>query len=194
MKRAVFAVFGIALFAAAAFATDGQVLINQSTVMAAGGFPYTISQPGSYKLSGNLTVPANANGIVITVSNVSIDLNGFSITGPSVTWLPETFGITAGHAVTGVTIRNGVIRGFSSPIFAQDQNDMWILEDLIVTWSGGGVAKIQVGKFAIVRHVTASDLQITVICPSVIADSAAVTLYGEPGAGTCAFAHNATLW
>jgi hypothetical protein len=29
------------------FAVDGVVLINQSTVLAAGGFPYAISQPGS---------------------------------------------------------------------------------------------------------------------------------------------------
>ena len=43
-----------ALLASSAFAVDGVVLINQSTVTAAGGFPYSITQSGSYRLSGNL--------------------------------------------------------------------------------------------------------------------------------------------
>jgi hypothetical protein len=64
---------------------DGVVLINQSTVTTAGGFPYRITQPGSYKLSGNLTVPdANTTAILITADNVTIDLNGFGILGPGV--------------------------------------------------------------------------------------------------------------
>jgi len=41
---------------------EGVVLINQSTVMAAGGFPYVITQPGSYKLSGNLTLNTTQAG------------------------------------------------------------------------------------------------------------------------------------
>ena len=51
-----------ALAAPCAFAVDGIVLINQSTVMAAGGFPYIISQPGSYKPSGNLTMNTTQAG------------------------------------------------------------------------------------------------------------------------------------
>jgi hypothetical protein len=70
------------MFSAPAFAVDGQVLINQSTVMAAGGFPYKITHPGSYKLSGNLVVPADVDGIDILTDNVTIDLNGFTISGP----------------------------------------------------------------------------------------------------------------
>ena len=65
------------------FAVDGVVLINQSTVTAAGGFPYKITQPGSYRLSGNLTVPdANTTAISIRTTGVTLDLNGFSIIGP----------------------------------------------------------------------------------------------------------------
>ena len=37
------------LIATSAFAIDGVVLINQSTVTAAGGFPYMITKTGSYK-------------------------------------------------------------------------------------------------------------------------------------------------
>lgn len=78
-----------ALLSMGAHAVDGVVLIDQSRVLAgnvtpgdAAGFPLTISQPGSYRLAGNLTVPnANTNAIEITTSGVTLDLNGFVIKG-----------------------------------------------------------------------------------------------------------------
>src|SRR6266446_3470936 len=74
------------------YAVDGVVLIDQNRALAGGvtpgdtpGFPVTISLAGSYRLSGNLTVPnANTTAILITADNVTIDLNGFSIIGPTV--------------------------------------------------------------------------------------------------------------
>ena len=81
MKNVLAVALAMALIPAYAYAVDGQVLINQSTVNAAGGFPYTITQPGSYKLSGNLVVPLGVNGFEINADGVTIDLNGFSITG-----------------------------------------------------------------------------------------------------------------
>src|SRR5262245_44146183 len=83
MSKALLAVMAIGLAPFSALAVDGVVLINQATVTAAGGFPHTISQPGSYKLSGNLAVPAGVNGIYISASNVTLDLNGFTISGPT---------------------------------------------------------------------------------------------------------------
>src|SRR5882762_4389195 len=84
MRRTVLVVLTMALVPACAFAVDGQVLINQSTLNAAGG-TYTITQPGSYKLSGNLQVKdENTTAIVVAADNVTIDLNGFSILGPTV--------------------------------------------------------------------------------------------------------------
>ena len=79
MRKSLFLVLAAALASTCAFAVDGVVLINQSTVTAAGGFPYTITQPGSYKLSGNLTPPLNVTAIQISTGNVSLDLNGFTI-------------------------------------------------------------------------------------------------------------------
>jgi hypothetical protein len=74
------------------YAVDGVVLIDQNRALAgnvtpgdAPGFPVTISQPGSYRLSGNLTVPdSNTTAIQITADFVTLDLNGFSIIGPNV--------------------------------------------------------------------------------------------------------------
>src|ERR1700760_4561283 len=72
------------------YAVDGVVLIDQNHALAGNitpgdtpGFPVTITQPGSYKLSGNLTVAdANTTAIVIASDYVTLDLNGFSIIGP----------------------------------------------------------------------------------------------------------------
>ena len=74
------------------YAVDGVILIDQNRALAGGvtkddapGFPVTISQARSYRLSGNLTVPdANTTAIFINAINVTIDLNGFSIIGPTV--------------------------------------------------------------------------------------------------------------
>ena len=90
-------------------AVDGVIEINQARVVAAGGFPFVISQSGSYRLTGNLTVSATgSDGIEIAADNVTIDLNGFTITGPS-----EGSGrgiFSSDH--TNVEIKNGTIRDF----------------------------------------------------------------------------------
>lgn len=99
------------LIAAPTFATDGQVLINQSSVMAVGGFPYKITQSGSYKLSGNLVVPPNTDGIDINADNVTLDLGGFSI---SAAQSGGTGVQSAGHS--GVTVRDGTVTGFASGV------------------------------------------------------------------------------
>jgi hypothetical protein len=64
-------------FATLGFAQVRQ--INQRTVYGSGGFPYKITQPGSYILEGNLTVPANTDGIDVSADNVTLDMNGFTI-------------------------------------------------------------------------------------------------------------------
>jgi len=43
--------------------------------------PFTISTSGSYYLTGNLTGVAGAHGITISVSDVTLDLNGFALIG-----------------------------------------------------------------------------------------------------------------
>src|SRR5687767_6473062 len=67
---------------------DGVVEFNQSDALRGGvtpgdapGFPVTLSAAGSYRLSGNLTVPAGGSGVIIDADNVTLDLNGFSILG-----------------------------------------------------------------------------------------------------------------
>jgi len=126
-------VVGAALlfFAVPALAVDGVVLINQATVMSAGGFPYTITQPGSYRLSGNLTVPAGPDGIDINTDNVTLDLNGFTITG----------GGSGGNGVktfnNNITVKNGSVRNFTNDVIVQGTHEL--VMDMHASIGSGGV-------------------------------------------------------
>jgi hypothetical protein len=128
MKNAVFVFLSMSLASTWAVAQNAVVLINQATVAASGanratgGFPYTITQPGSYQLSGNLTVPnATTSGIVIASNNVSLDLNGFSIIGPVVcpiapavcntVAVPTVAGVLASELLSGTTVTTGMVSG-----------------------------------------------------------------------------------
>ena len=72
--------------------------------------PFFISQPGSYYLTTNLTGTTGANGITILSSDVTLDLNGFALTG-----VPASFhGIVLGGVVTNIVVRNGTVRGWSA--------------------------------------------------------------------------------
>lgn len=84
-----------ALFwAGSAAAVDGVIEINQAKALAGGvngslvsdpaGFPVVITQPGRYRLTGNLTVPnSNSTAIQVGAAHVDVDLNGFAILGPN---------------------------------------------------------------------------------------------------------------
>ncbi len=112
--------------------SDGVVSIDQKRALIGGvtpddiaGFPVTISQSGSYRLSGNLTVAdLNTTAIQITADFVTLDLNGFGIIGPAVcttgtaTTCPAPgtgVGVRAGsdqaHSPRGIRILNGSVRG-----------------------------------------------------------------------------------
>jgi len=110
-------------------ASGGSVEIDQARALAGAvtdgdtpGFPVRISQPGSYRLIGNLRVTpfsADTSAIEITSDDVTLDLSGFAILGPTVaSGMPVTkceplgtgIGIDA-RRQTNITILNGTIRG-----------------------------------------------------------------------------------
>lgn len=142
----------VVLFSVSAFAVDGVVLINQASVMAAGGFPYVIAQSGSYRLSGNLTVPSGVDGIDINADNVTLDLNGFSITGPATcTGIPVTSCTAAGGngvaiSANDVTVKNGVVSGMSNAVAASRQTvEGIVIEDLHLNQNASDAILIESG-------------------------------------------------
>ena len=112
---------------APAWASDGALEINQTCAVETGcfagdsaGYPVTISAPGSYRLTSNLAIATDVNGILISSSYVTLNLGGFEIAGPGAcagTSLSLDCGGTgAGVGIVGldvlygVTVRNGVVR------------------------------------------------------------------------------------
>ncbi len=70
--------------------------------------PYTISTPGSYYVAANLAV-SSGSAITITASQVTFDLNGFTLSSTEAT--PTGTGILLAGGNTDITIRNGHIKG-----------------------------------------------------------------------------------
>ena len=141
---------GNVLFSPQCEAVDGVVEINQVRAQAGEvtpgdtpGFPITISQTGSYRLTGNLTVTdPDLTGVDITAPGVTIDLNGFTIQGPtSCSGNPPTCtpaGLGSGFRITAsdAAVRNGTLRGFPDRgIFADGSNQLRV-EDLHIEQNG----------------------------------------------------------
>jgi hypothetical protein len=103
-------------------AVDGVTEINQAIALSGGvtpsdaaGFPVTIDQGGSYRLTGNLAVPnENTTAIAISVEGVTLDLNGFSISGPSNQSGPSGTGVGVYASAGDVSVVNGIVRGMGS--------------------------------------------------------------------------------
>jgi parallel beta-helix repeat protein len=81
------------------------------------GTEFIISQPGSYYLTSNITGVAGKDGILINSSNVTLDLNGFTLDGANGT---GNTGVSIGGVVR-VVVQNGTIThwknaGLSGPI------------------------------------------------------------------------------
>jgi len=191
MRKTVLLALAIALVPACLFAVDGQVLINQSTVMAGGGFPYRISLPGSYKLSGNLTMTTTVGGniggidvaIAIASSQVTLDLNGFTIFIINNFAFPshQYYAIAELGSFSQITIRNGSIvatsasllnTGLVGPtsIYLQTSTINRIegvtfrFDDNTIHAANGLLA----GKGSIVRDVVAPENNSFIICPSIL--------------------------
>lgn len=109
-----------------------QTVINQTnagTGIGGGdtpGFPVTITVPGSYVLGTNLSPPTGVDAIDITASNVTVDLNGFTIGGYQPCslasggnwWTCTTglYGVGIKSTADQTTIRNGNVKGFTTGI------------------------------------------------------------------------------
>lgn len=181
MKNVVLAITSFVLACGYALAQNGPIQINQDTIAATGlgrstsGFPYLITQPGSYQLTGNLTVPAGVNGIGISASNVTLDLNGFNITllGSNTSSAYAIFSI--GNPTMN-TVRNGTIVGPGSlgpaVYLSTGSSSGMRVENLMVS---GFIFSIQVDTNFIVRQNIATG-QITGQCPGIMTENVSTAL------------------
>jgi hypothetical protein len=90
--------------------------------------PAVISAQGVYCLTGNVgTGMTTGNAILINANNVTIDLNGWKVGGQSAGLGTVAVGIRS--AMDNVTIKNGIVRGFSSGIVLSGRGA--VVEDIL---------------------------------------------------------------
>lgn len=99
--------------------------------------PYTISSPGLYCLAKNLAYsPTSGNAITVAASDVTLDLMGFSLTGPGKT-SGGSKGIYINSGFNSVEIRNGSVSSFGSDGISGTNNEGTRLIGLRVMDNGG---------------------------------------------------------
>ena len=214
MKRTILSALMTILVPACVFAVDGVVLINQSTVVAAGWFPYHITQPGSYKLSGSLEPPRNVVAMSIDADNVSLDLNGFTVSCPI---LLNGLGAVPAYCIlsTGAntSIHNGKVVIKEDGALGSSSTNQYgglialgsrhRLEDLIVDASetvspfvsgivSQGKGSIVRGNTVTVAHPDNSISQALIVhtCPSLVQDNYASSRLILQGFGLCFSSNN----
>jgi len=83
---------------------EPRIAVNAQNTPGSATAVHVISQPGSYYLTGNVFGLNGRNGIAVTASGVTLDLNGFTVIGAP--------GALSGVLITTerVEVRNGVVR------------------------------------------------------------------------------------
>ena len=97
--------------------------------------PYTISESGSYYVTGNLS--STTHGIVIETSGVTVDLMGFSLTGDGTSSYPDyDYGIyvdgSTNAVIKNLVIKGGRIGGFFEGLYCRYMNNSRI-EQMVVS-------------------------------------------------------------
>jgi hypothetical protein len=144
------------LAATSAHAVDGVIEINQGCVPVGcfpgdlARMPVTITAPGSYRLTSNLTGEIGVNAIEISIPQggpgVTLDLNGFEIAG-----VPGSLdGIRVMLLNTrSMTVRNGTVRDFGGDGVNLAQANSALVEGVHARENGGrGIAS---GRAGVVR-------------------------------------------
>ena len=157
--------------------------VQPRTPIPGGTAPFTISSPGSYYLTGNVSITSGSstNGITVNASNVTIDLNGFDFAGSGAS---SGTGIFIGGGVSNVTIGNGTIRNWGSHGINGSGNSKVRAEKLRVI-SNGGNGIVTGGTAEVLNCVAESNVGIGIKCMdnSIVKDSQAIATTGTNGVG-----------
>lgn len=130
---------------------------------------FTITQPGSYYLTGNVTV-ASGDGIEINSGGVTLDLNGFSILSTAATPFGSAVVINSAplNPVLGTIIRNGHIRpaaqtgsgtGFTTGIHSFHSQLNAIVRDITVERLSGNAINLRLSAGgSLVENCSVNDI------------------------------------
>lgn len=131
-----------------AHAVDGVLEINQVCAVNSGcfpgdmpAFPVQITQPGSYRLTGNLITDLGlVNVIDINTDDVTLDLGGFLIDRVS----PSGHGIVING--NNVAILNGTIRGQNHGIRIASGDNNRVIDVRLIGNEGGIAVRAQIPR------------------------------------------------
>ena len=129
---------------------EARVIVNAINTPGDAANTFIITQRGSYYLTGNLDGAAGKHGISIRANDVTLDLNGFALSGGGG---GTVRGIDVPALQTGLCVRNGNISGWSGD-GVQGQLATMLAERLTLSNNGGiGLA---VSNGSLVRVCVAS--------------------------------------
>ena len=117
--------------------------------------PYTITVPGSYYVTTNLTGVSGTNGITILTSNIVINLRGFTLAGAPGANDGIYVAGTVGNLLANIVVKNGIISGWPANGLDADNSINSQFSDLNVV--GNSVDGLNSGQQAIVRNCVAAN-------------------------------------
>lgn len=123
------------------FADEGRVEISSSSL------PMVITNSGAYILTENLSGDGFNDAITVSASHVNIDLNGFEMVGAN----PSGDGIQI-NAVSGVTIKNGVLRNWAGHGINGALGTACVYQDLSL--SANGQSGLKAGTASRIHDIT----------------------------------------
>lgn len=130
---------------------EPRIAINATNTPGDANSLFRISQPRSYYLTGNIEGQAGMHGIEIASSDVTLDLNGFSVAGA-----PGSLdGISTAFLLFRVTVRNGSVHGWGEDGIDLTQSGpvrAVMVENVHSTGNSG--RGVNVGLDAIIRGCT----------------------------------------
>jgi parallel beta-helix repeat protein len=95
-----------------------------------GAFNFIIGSSGSYYFTMNIAGVSGKGGMEINANDVTLDLNGFSVTGSS----GSATAILVNSGYTNVVVRNGTIIGWGNGVLVFANNA--VIEDLQISTGG----------------------------------------------------------
>lgn len=135
---------------------EPRIAINSTNTPGGANETYLISQPGSYYLTGNITMTSGKHAIAVSSADVSIDLNGYTITGVS----GASYGVVGYSGVGRIMVRNGSFR--SGPYLSISIGADSLVENVMVNQVSTLVDAIKVGDRSVVRNCRVSTAGVAV--------------------------------
>jgi hypothetical protein len=129
---------------------EPRIAINSTNTPGGAGETYLISQPGSYYLTGNITMTSGKHAVAVSSADVTIDLNGYTIAGVS----GASYGVVGYSGVGRIVVRNGSFRAgpFQSIFIGADS----LVENVMAIQANTSVDAINVGDRSVVRNCRVS--------------------------------------